>query len=156
MKCLAPLLFLVFLTSHAHAQEILDRKSYGNCRILTSATTMDMICLNISTKSGISISYEFAEGTLVTYLHTGQPQPHIDIKAPVALQIDTRERIRPRALVLPEYALLPSHALALRLLPQLAQGQRVTIRVGDTRATIMLNGSAQAIADFRQRANLSD
>ena len=82
---------------------------------------------------------------------------HLDPTIPVAIRIDKgplRELEAHWIVEGSKAALVDRPSLALTLLEELAQGQRVVIRVGKETGNIRLNGSAKAIQDFKRRAGL--
>ena len=82
-------------------------------------------------------------------------QFHLDDAVPVMIRIDKGGIIRRTARwnsQAPTQAYIDDDTLARQLPYDLARGQRAIIRVGDEGGNIRLNGSHQAIQDFRRRA----
>ncbi len=81
---------------------------------------------------------------------------HLDNRISVALRVDTGQVIKRFAYWDKEgYAgIIEDHALARRLMEDLAKGQRAVIQVGAERGNIKLRGSNAALKDFRHRVGL--
>lgn len=163
MQLLALVALLVFLGQPVQADtsssnDVTDIKVYGNCYTATvvdlftdresyavgckEETFTDVTEIVIGTRSGS----HFVSLSKGVQFHMG--------KVPVLIRVDKGDLIRRSA----QWGANSTHAhihdssLAMSLLNDLARGQRVVIRVGDESGTIALNGSHQAIQDFKRRA----
>ena len=143
--------------------EAKDVKTYGNCHVITRVDlftdTEGYIfgCLEttFTDQTGIGI-VRYPDGGLHITLTKGL-MFHLDPTIPVAIRIDKgplRELEAHWIVEGSKAALVDRPSLALTLLEELAQGQRVVIRVGKETGNIRLNGSAKAIQDFKRRAGL--
>ena len=182
---------LVFLCSPVHsATEPKDLKKYGNCGV---GTFVDMFTdektytVGCGDTSGTRIDINSRKGQLIVFLTPGRPIYPVDSSLPVVdvdIRIDKGEVISlSHADVVPggSVAIIKDRDLALRLLRDLARGQRLTIAVGDDShkprigcfdddrynsrkgqlsvflsGSTRLDGTAAAIEDFRRRAGLGD
>ena len=158
---------LVLLTSPARAdtsssQETKDLETYGNCHVVT---TVDLFtdseghifgCLETTFTDQTGIGVVQQSGNLHVTLTKGL-MFHLDPTIPIAIRIDKGPLRELDAHWIAEgskAALVDHSSLALTLLEELAQGQRVVIKVGRETGSIRLNGSAKAIQDFKRRAGL--
>ena len=155
------------VTSTSSSHELANVRQYGNCVTATAIdlftdyegyvvtcreeTLTDLTEIAIITRPGGHSRYRPYFVTLSKGI-----QFHMNRKVPVAIRVDKGQVIKRSA----QWANKSSHAhidetaLAKSLLDDLARGQRVVIRVGDESGTLSLDGSAQAIQDFKRRAGL--
>ncbi len=143
--------------------DIEQDKQHGNCRVwaqvdmMTDEVSRHLSCAEETLTDETMISFsDWGNGAIKLNVSKGAmfyTESHI----PVAIRIDKGLVIRKmgqwdfnnmRATV----PLLQDQLQDL--LNDLAQGQRVIIRVGTERGNIILQGSAAAIKDFRKRVNV--
>ena len=162
------LCFVVFALAWSLAQadtsstsEAKDEKHYGNCG---TATVVDMftdeerylvVCVEETLTDETLIGIMSQGGRLYVILGKGV-QLHFDNQISVMIRADQGELIRRSAQWNSKNttAYIQDNDLARRLLHELARGQKAVIQVGNEGGNVRLNGSRQAIQDFRQRAGL--
>ena len=166
MKYLTLLLSLVVflarpaLADTSSSNEVKNMKVYENC---ATATMLDLFtdkeeymvhCGEETFTDTTQITVFTRNGRLYIGLTKGV-QFYLERTIPVAIRVDKGDLIRrPSAQWNNPNAYILNHTLALRLLDDLARGQRVVIKVGQETGNIRLNGSFQAVQDFKRRAGL--
>ena len=136
-------------------------KQYGKCWV---TTTVDMFtdakahvlgCAEESISDTIRIMIFFNEGTLFVAVSKGLQFHMPGDSVPVIIRVDKGPVIRRSGIWRGQSStVIRDPSLARQLLHDLARGQRVAIMVGDEGGNIRLDGSRQAVDDFRQRAGL--
>ena len=142
--------------------EAKNRKRYGNCQTVTYVDMFTdkerylVACFEETLTDETLIGIMSQGGRLYVILGKGV-QLHFDDQISVMIRVDQGELIRRSAQwgsETPKRAYIQDEDLARRLLHELARGQKAVIQVGNEGGNVRLNGSRQAIQDFRQRAAL--
>ena len=139
-----------------------DSQLYGNCFVTTTvdmftdAEAFGFVCKEETLSDETLIGVVSAAGALIVMLGKGVQFHMPGAAVPVAIRIDKGRLIKSSTTITAaSHVEIHDSELAHALLSQLAQGQRVAVQVGRETGHVRLKGSERAIADFRQRAGLS-
>ena len=145
------------------SSDLKDTKQYGNCSVTTIVNMFTdkehygVACIEDTLTDQTMIGV-MSQGDRLSVLVGKGLQFHFDNRVSVLIRVDQNELIRRSAQwdrETSKRAYIQDDKLARRLLHELARGQRAAIQVGDESGNVRLNGSGKAIADFRQRAGLT-
>ena len=151
------------LADTSSSTESKNLETYGNCHVVSAVNLFTdseyhvFSCLerSLTDQTGIGIIWH-PDGSLHITLNKGL-MFYLDPTIPVAIRVDKgplRELDANWIIEGGKAALVNHPSLALTLLEELAQGQRVVIKVGKETGNVRLNGSFKAVQDFKRRAGL--
>ena len=146
------------------ASETKDEKRYGNCTVstsidlLTDAESQSLICQG-ELYVGIIIAYYpdkgFATKGLSIGVQAGRQYHRAEKSIAVSLRFYPGPVIKRNAHFGGGYAIIQEPQFVSSLLPQIASGERLIVKVGTKSGIIDLTGSAGAVQDFQRRMTTS-
>ena len=138
--------------------DILNEQAYGNCMVWTAVdmftdeALQHLECSQESSSDMTSVKVTHQSGGLSIVLSKGIMLSHaFSETAIVAYRVDKGELIKGEWQYGDYEASRADNHLATTLLNELAEGKRIAVQVGDERGNVVLDGAAEAVADFKSR-----